>query len=117
VTLSLYSLFFFNSPLLNLEFLCLSKLLMRPGHTSPDARYLGHVSGQYGGCVGFKLLTAVVMKNSIFWDITQYSPLKVNRCFGGESRGFACCLLQSGLLLGLFFDPEDIGAMFLRNVG
>jgi hypothetical protein len=28
--------------------------------------------------VGFEVLTAVVMKSSIFWDITSCSPLKVN---------------------------------------
>jgi hypothetical protein len=33
--------------------------------------------------VGVDVLTAVVMKISIFWDITPCSPLKVNRRFGG----------------------------------
>jgi hypothetical protein len=33
--------------------------------------------------VGFEVLTAVVMKNTIFWDITPCSPLKVNQHFGG----------------------------------
>jgi hypothetical protein len=28
--------------------------------------------------VGFEVLTAVVMNNSIFWDITPCSPLKFN---------------------------------------
>jgi hypothetical protein len=28
----------------------------------------------------------VVMKSSIFWDITPYSPLKVNRRLGGTCR-------------------------------
>jgi hypothetical protein len=35
--------------------------------------------------VGFEVLTAVVMKNTIFWDITPCSPLSVNR-FGGIYR-------------------------------
>jgi hypothetical protein len=34
--------------------------------------------------LGFGVLTAVVMKSSIFWDIIQYSPLKANQRFGGK---------------------------------
>jgi hypothetical protein len=41
----------------------------------------------------------VVMKSSIFWDITH------------------CYLLHDGFLLGLFFDSEDRGEISLRNVG
>jgi hypothetical protein len=33
--------------------------------------------------LGFEVLTAVVMKSSIFWDITPYVPFKINRHFGG----------------------------------
>jgi hypothetical protein len=36
-----------------------------------------------GTCAGFEVLTEVVMKNSIFWNITPCSLLKVNRNFGG----------------------------------
>jgi hypothetical protein len=32
--------------------------------------------------VGFEVLTAVVMKSTIFWDITLFSPLEVNLRFG-----------------------------------
>jgi hypothetical protein len=32
---------------------------------------------------GFEVLTAVVMKSSIFWDTTSFCPLKVNGRFGG----------------------------------
>jgi hypothetical protein len=35
--------------------------------------------------VGFEVLTALVTKSAIFWDITPRSPLKVNRRFGGTS--------------------------------
>jgi hypothetical protein len=35
---------------------------------------------------GFVVLTAMVMKSSIFWDITSCSPLKVNQHFGGKCR-------------------------------
>jgi hypothetical protein len=34
-------------------------------------------------CVGFEVLTAVVTKISVFWDITPWSQLKVSRPFGG----------------------------------
>jgi hypothetical protein len=44
----------------------------------------------------------VVIKSTIFWDITPCSPLSVNR------RGF---------LLNLFFNHEDGGDIFLRMVG
>jgi hypothetical protein len=33
--------------------------------------------------VEFEVLTPVVMKSTIFWDITPRSPLRVNRRFGG----------------------------------
>jgi hypothetical protein len=35
--------------------------------------------------LGFKILTAVVMKIYFSWDITPCSPLQVNRLFGGTS--------------------------------
>jgi hypothetical protein len=60
---------------------------------------------------------AVVMKCTIFWDITQCSPLKVS----DVSEEHVACIFRveaelcfhTGLLLGLFFDPEDGGDMFL----
>jgi hypothetical protein len=36
--------------------------------------------------------------------------------FSYHKQSSACYLLHPGLLLGLFFDPEDEGDMFLRNV-
>jgi hypothetical protein len=36
--------------------------------------------------VGFEVLTAVVMKSTIFWDISPCGPLSVNRRFGGTYR-------------------------------
>jgi hypothetical protein len=47
----------------------------------------------------FEVLTAVAMKSSIFWNVTPYNPLKLNRCFEGTCRY-----------------PEDGDEMFLRNV-
>jgi hypothetical protein len=75
--------------------------------------------------VGAEVLTAVVIKSSIFWGITPCSALKVNRRLGGTChlhlRGrrirSASYRLHAGFFLGLLFDPEDGGDMFLRNVG
>jgi hypothetical protein len=36
--------------------------------------------------VGFEILTAVVMKSTISWDITPCCPLKFNRRFGVAYR-------------------------------
>jgi hypothetical protein len=81
----------------------------------------------------FEILTAMVVKISIFWDITLCSPLKVNLRFGGICRlhlqgrriSKARHLLHAGgtnrhetdLSHCLFSHPEDEGDMFLRNVG
>jgi hypothetical protein len=66
--------------------------------------------------VEFEVLTAVVVRGSVFWDMTPCTPLKVNRRFGGTCRLLATCF-YAVFLLGLFFDSEDGGEMFLRNVG
>jgi hypothetical protein len=62
----------------------------------------------------------VVIKNTIFWDITPCSPLSVNRRFGGTYRlhlqSYACHLLLLWFLARYFFEPEDRGDIFLRNV-
>jgi hypothetical protein len=42
------------------------------------------VSQNHVPLIGFKDVTAVIMKNTIFWDIKCCSPLKVNRRFGGK---------------------------------
>jgi hypothetical protein len=83
-----------------------------------------------------------LIKSPIFWDITQCSPLKVDRRFGGKCRPHlqgirmshprnqheegskqnqirptflgTCFIL---LFLGLFLKLEDGGDMFPRNVG
>jgi hypothetical protein len=74
----------------------------------------------------FEVLTAVVMKSTILWDISPCSPLSVNQCFGAtyrlslqgqkirwarnqcESRWqnilLATCF-HAGFLLTLFFRP------------
>jgi hypothetical protein len=52
--------------------------------------------------VGCKILTAVVMKSSIFWCIMVCRPLKVNRRFGGTYHNDPA---WSKLLLVLCFLP------------
>jgi hypothetical protein len=37
-------------------------------------------------CIGFEVLTAVVTKNTVFWDIMLCSPLEVKRRFGVTCR-------------------------------
>jgi hypothetical protein len=34
--------------------------------------------------IEIEVLSAVVMKSNIFWDITPCSPLKINQCLGGS---------------------------------
>jgi hypothetical protein len=55
------------------------------------------------GCMDPLLLPVILghWKSSIFWDTEHCS---------------ACYLFHGGFLLGLFFDPEDGGDIFLRNV-
>jgi hypothetical protein len=43
--------------------------------------------------LGFEILTAVVMKITIFWDITLCSPLKVKRRCGGTYHDSEGCAL------------------------
>jgi hypothetical protein len=76
-------------------------------------------------------------RSLIFYDVTLCFPLKVNRRFGGtyrlslqgrriserrnqhdaDSKQSAYCLFHAGFGLCLFFDPEDWGKMYLRNIG
>jgi hypothetical protein len=39
-------------------------------------------------CLGFEVLTAMIMKSSIFCDISPCSPLKIKRRFGGRATSF-----------------------------
>jgi hypothetical protein len=71
---------------------------------------------------------SVILKSTVFWDITSCGPLKVNQHCGIKSppssgsknkpgRVLLSTCFHPGFLLGLFFDPEDGGDMFLPNVG
>jgi hypothetical protein len=65
--------------------------------------------------VGFEVLTAVVMKISIFWDITPCTPLKVNRRFGGTN-----CLHLQGRRINQVRNPREAGSkksnLYLENL-
>jgi hypothetical protein len=56
--------------------------------------------------MGVEVLTPVVVKSSIFCDITP--------CNQFES---ACCLLHANFFLGVFVGTEDESAISLRNIG
>jgi hypothetical protein len=53
----------------------------------------------------------------IFWDMAQCIPLKSTDVSEGHVPSNFCYLLPRGFLLGLFFDPEVGGDIFLRDVG
>jgi hypothetical protein len=59
--------------------------------------------------VTFEVLTAVVMRVAIFWDIASCSPY-INQRFRGK-------VLALWFLARLIFDPEGEGDTFPRNVG
>jgi hypothetical protein len=47
----------------------------------------------------------------------MYLRNKLKVLSSGIQRHVACSLLYAGFLLGLIFDHEDGGDIFLRNVG
>jgi hypothetical protein len=71
-------------------------------------------------------ITAMVVKSVISWDITPCSPLIGNWRFEGtfrvhleveeEAKEETSMKQVADFLLALFFDPEDGGDMFLRNI-
>jgi hypothetical protein len=61
-----------------------------------------------GKYVGFEVLTVVVMKSTIFWDITPCSPLKVNWRFG-ETH---CLQLQGRILSQARNQGESLAPAF-----
>jgi hypothetical protein len=71
------------------------------------------------------------MNSTVFWNITLCSPLKstdvseehiasifrVEEKAEQETRARLATFFRAGVLLDLFFDPEDGDDTFLRNVG
>jgi hypothetical protein len=84
---------------------------------------------------GIEVPTAVVLKGSVFLDVTKCNPLKVNRRFRGTYRfhlqdgrinqarnqlervNLLIAYFNASFLLVFFFDFEERCDMFLRNVG
>jgi hypothetical protein len=72
--------------------------------------------------VGFEVITADIMKSSIFCDITACSPLEVYRRFGGTyqdrriRQAWSRWQAEYCFTLVSFFGPNDRSDMFLRNV-
>jgi hypothetical protein len=84
--------------------------------------------------VGDEVLTAVIMKNSAFWEITLYSLLRINRRFGGtchfhlkgrrilqarmkQIASRAICFILVNCLAYSSTLKMGAAVMFLRNVG
>jgi hypothetical protein len=77
---------------------------------------------------GYEVLTAVIMDSTIFWDITPFSSMNVNRSFGGtcrlhlegrkinQARNHGDAGSRKSLV-GLFFGRGNGSDMVLRNVG
>jgi hypothetical protein len=64
---------------------------------------LMNLRSNFSAFVGSVFLTTLVRKNSVFWDIIPCNPLKM-----AFATGF-----HTGFLIGLFFNPEDGGDIFL----
>jgi hypothetical protein len=78
------------SPTLKMEAICSSETSVRIYQDTVSYPTAVRTSGILFN-VGFEVLTAVVMKSTIFWDLLLCSPLSVNRRFGGTY----CLHLQS----------------------
>jgi hypothetical protein len=69
----------------------------------------------------YPIMSSISLKQNYedFWDILLCSQFKVNHNFREmchlhlQVASRLCYLLHVGFLLGLFFDPEDKGVMFL----
>jgi hypothetical protein len=77
------------------------------------------------GSIGYEVLKTVVMKVFIFWDIAWFSPY-MNQRIGSRynfrlenqpSKISECSKRLGRILVLLVFDSEDVGDIFIRNIG
>jgi hypothetical protein len=72
--------------------------------------------------IAITFLKILCKSSAIFWDVTPCSPLSINRRFGGTCRLYlqgqkiSWARNQRESSSFYFFDLEDAGNMFLRNV-
>jgi hypothetical protein len=59
---------------------------------------------QIGGCVGFEVYTAVVLKSIFFWDMTPCSALSGTRSFGGR---YSSKLVATGFPLFRYYNSDS----------
>jgi hypothetical protein len=59
----------------------------------------------------FEIFTAATTKSTVFYDVTRCGLLQVYRRFGGSYL-----LLLADFMVGMLFDPDDGGNMFLQEV-
>jgi hypothetical protein len=72
-------------------------------------RHARHLEKQAASLCRTCVLTAVVAKSTIFWDITPYNPLKVNRRFGcllPTLCSFSCLAYSSILKMEAYCSKE-----------
>jgi hypothetical protein len=63
-------------------------------------------------------IIAILLYFSLFFTACYHRTFSlVHSVSETVMSGSACCMLHAGLLLGLFFEPEDGCDIFLRNVG
>jgi hypothetical protein len=73
--------------------------------------------------VGFRVLTAVILRSTIFWELTTYSTREVHRRFGGtyySILGFdmlAYCFAYYSTLNMEVVPSSDTSAIFYRLHG
>jgi hypothetical protein len=67
--------------------------------------YSGVTSKKKVNFAQFEVLIAVVMKISVFWDITPCSLVKVNRLLGGTSR-----ILRQGRRMSEERNQHEVGS-------